>query len=71
MWFLFLCSRIRLSFLSVVFIITISLIDVIPLSPMLFPVDLIRMEDCIVGVCHLCVVSFVLTPKIEFSECCV
>ena len=46
-----------------------SLNDVAPLSPMLFPVDLIRMEELIFDGCHLCVVSFVFTPQAESNEC--
>ena len=45
--------------------------DVAPLFPMLLPVDLMRIEKCFVDGCHLCVVPFVFTTKIEFSECCV
>ena len=44
-----------------------SLNDVAPASPMMFAVDVMRMEkEWIVGGCHLCVVSFVLTPQVEF-----
>ena len=58
--------------MSVVFDFTASLNDVTPLSPMLFSVDLMRMEKrCIVDGYHLCVVSFVFTPQIEYCECCV
>ena len=46
----------RLSFLSVAFDFNISLIDIIPLSSILFPVDLIRIEEWVVDGCHLCVV---------------
>ena len=49
-----------------------SLNDAAPLSPILFPVDLMRMEkEWIVDGCHLCVVSFVLTTHIKLCECCV
>ena len=48
-----------------------SLNDDAPFSPMLFPVDLMRMKELIVDGCHLCVVSFVFTTQIEFCECCV
>ena len=40
-----LCSRLRLSFMSVVFDFNASLNDVAPLSPMLFPVVLITIEE--------------------------
>ena len=46
-----------------------SLNDVAPVSPILFPVDLMRMEkEWIVGGCHLCVVSFVFVTKIDYCE---
>ena len=49
-----------------------SLNDVAPVSPILFSVDLMRMEkELIVDGCHLCAVSFVFTEQIEFCECCV
>ena len=67
-----LCLQLILSFASVVFDFNASLNDAAPLSPILFPVDLMRMEkEWIVDGCHLCVVSFVFTPQIEFNECCV
>ena len=44
--------------------------DVAPVSPMLLSVDLMRIKkEWVVDGCHLCVVSFVLTFQIEFSEC--
>ena len=58
--------------MSVLFDFNASLSDVAPVSPMLFPVDLLRKEqELIVGKCHLCVVSFVFTTQIELDECCV
>ena len=62
----------RLSFASFVFDFNASLNDFAPLFVMLLPVDLTRsgktsgllMND-------ICVVSFVFTAQIEFSECCV
>ena len=58
--------------MSVLFDFNASLSDVAPVSPMLFPVDLLRKEqELIVGKCHLCVVSFVFTIQVEFHECCV
>ena len=42
-----------------------SLNDVAPASPMLLPVDLMRMKK------ECDVVSFVFTTHIEFCECCV
>ena len=58
--------------MSVVFDFNASLNDVAPLSSMLLPVYLMRIEkEWIVGGYHLCVVSFVFTPQIELSECCV
>ena len=46
----------RLSFLSVVFDFNISLIDFIPLSSILFPVDLIRIEKSGLLMGAMCVV---------------
>ena len=59
------------SLVSVVFVFIASLIDVAPVFPMLLSVDLMRIEEWIVGGFHLCVVSFVFTSQIELSECCV
>ena len=42
-----------------------SLSDVAPLSPMLIPVDLMRMEKSV------CCVMIVFTIQVELSECCV
>ena len=69
---LLLSSRLKSSFVSVLFNFNASPIDVTPVFSMSFPVDLMRMEkEWIVDGCHLCVVSFVSTIQIEFSECCV
>ena len=58
-----LCSPLRSSFVSVVFDFNASLIDVAPVSPMLFPVVLMRMEkEWIADGCHFCVVSFCAHP---------
>ena len=58
--------------MSVVFDFSPLIKDDAPVSPMLFPVDLMRMEkEWVVDECHLCVVSFMFTTQIEFSECCV
>ena len=60
------------SSISVVFDFSASSNDVAPISPNLFPVDLMRMgKEWIVDGHHLCVVSFVFTTQIEFCECCV
>ena len=67
-----LSSPLRLSSVSVVFDFSASLTDVAPFPPILFAVNLMRMEkECIVDGCHLRVVSFLLTIQIELSECCV
>ena len=44
--------------MSVVFDFNASLIDPAPVSPILLTVDLMRMEECVVDRCHLCVVYF-------------
>ena len=74
LWMSFVClllsSLIRLSFVSVVFDFNDSLNDVVPVSPILFAVDVKRKDRVNVdGVFYL--VSFVFTPLIESSECCV
>ena len=61
----------RSSFASVVFDFNASLNDVAPVFPMSLSVDLMRMKEWIVDGYHFCVVSFVFTTQIEFSECCV
>ena len=66
------CPPQSVSSVSALFDFNASLNDVVPLSPMLFPVDLMRMEkEWFVDGCHLCVVSFVFTSQIEFCERCV
>ena len=63
-------SQHRLSFVSVVFDFNDSLNDVVPVSPILFPVDMMRKKksDLLMDVFS---VSYVFTRKIKFSECCV
>ena len=57
-----LCSHLRSSFVSVVFDFNASLTDVAPVSPMSFPVDLMRMEKSeLLMDAILCVASFVFT----------
>ena len=57
--------------MSVVFDFNASLNDVAPVSPMPLAVDVMRMEksELLMGV--LCLLSFIFTTQIEFSECCV
>ena len=59
----------KLRWVSVVLDFNTSLSDVAPLIPMLFPVDLMRMEKSELLMDVICVVSFVLTIQIEFREC--
>ena len=61
----------KLSFVSVVFDFNASLNDVAPVSPIQLSVDLNENEKNGLFVDDICVVSFVFTPQIEFSECCV
>ena len=69
---LFLLSLpLRLSSVSVVFDFNASLNDVAPVFPIQQTVDLMKIKELIADGCHLCVVSFVLTPQTELSECCV
>ena len=66
-----LSSQLRSSFVSVVFDFNASLIDVIPLSPMLLSIYLMKMEKMRLLTDSSNVYSFVLTSQIEFNECCV
>ena len=66
------CSQLRSSFVSVVFDFNASLNDVAPLSPMLFPVILMRMEKSGLFMDAICVLLlFVFTTRIEPNDCCV
>ena len=60
---LLLCSQLRLSSVSVVLDLNTSLSDVVPLSPMLLPVDLIIMEKSGLLVDAVCVLFFCLHPS--------
>ena len=65
-------SQFSLSSVSVVFDFNASLNDVAPVAPMLFPVDVMRMEKSELLMDVFCVSSFfVFTIQIEFCECCV
>ena len=66
-----LCSQLRSSFASVVFDFNASLNDVAPLSPILFPVDLMNMKKSGLLIDSIYVVSFVFTYHVETCECCV
>ena len=54
---LLLCLQLKLSTVSVVFDFNASLNDFAPVSPMLFPVDLMRMEKSGLSMNAICVVS--------------
>ena len=62
----------RLSFFSDVFDFNDSLNEFAPVSPMPFPVNEKRngKSELLMGV-FACLLSFVFTIQIEFSECCV
>ena len=69
---LLLYSRLRLSFVSVVFDFNDSLNDVAPVYLMLFAVYVKRKgKEWIVDECCLYILPFVLTTQIERSECSV
>ena len=69
---LLLSSRLKSSFVSVVFDFNASLIDATPASPMLLSVDFMRMNQIGLLMDVICVPSvFVITFQVEFSECCV
>ena len=57
--------------MSVVFDFNASLNDVAPVVPIMFSVDVMRMEKSELLMDVFCVLSFVFTTQIEFSECCV
>ena len=57
----FSCSRLKSSSVSVVFDFNASLIDVAPVSPILLPVDLMRMEKSGLLMDVICVL-FMFTP---------
>ena len=67
----FLSSHLKSSFVSVVFDFNASLNIVAPVSPVLLPVCLMRMEKSGLPMNPICVVSFVFTTHIECCECCV
>ena len=69
--FFLLFSQPRSSKMSVVFDFNDSLNDAAPVSPILFPVDVKRMEKSELLMDAICESSFVFTSQIEFSECCV
>ena len=48
-----------------------SLNDFVPVSPMLLPVDVMRMEKSELLMDFFYVPFFVFTTQIEFGECCV
>ena len=64
--FFLLSSLSRLSFVSVVFDFNDSLNDVVPVSPMLFPVDVKRMEKSELLMDVLCV-FFLLSSPVRLS----
>ena len=67
-----LSSLLRSSSVSVVFDFNDSLNDAAPVAPILFTVDekRNRKSELLMDV-FLCLLSFVFTSQIEFSECCV
>ena len=69
--FYLLSSQYRSSSVSVVFDFNNSLNDVVPVSPMSLSVDKKRKEKSELLIDVFCVYSFVFTPQIQFSECCV
>ena len=59
--------------MSVVFDFSASLNDVAPVCPILFPVNVRRKEksDLLMDIFCVCLLSFVFTPQIKCSKCCV
>ena len=66
-----LSSLSRLSSVSVVFDFNDSLNDVAPVSPMLLSIDVKRKgnSELLMDAVFVCLLSFVFTTKIKFSEC--
>ena len=66
-----LSSLSRLSSVSVVFDFNDSLNDVAPVSPMLLSIDVKRKgkSELLMDAVSVCLLSFVFTTKIKFSEC--
>ena len=67
----FLSSRPRRSWVSVVFDFNASLIDVAPVSLMLFPVVVWIMKKSGLLMDAICLFLFAQTTQIEWCECCV
>ena len=65
-----LCSPLRSSFVSVVFDFNASLIDVAPVSPILFSVDFMRTKKSGLPIDVICVL-LIFTTYTKLSECCV
>ena len=65
-----LSSLLRLSTVSVVFDFSVSLNDIAPVSPIMLPVDSMRMEITGLSLNVICVLFlFVFTTQINFDEC--
>ena len=58
-----LSSQFRSSFVSVVFDFSASLNDVAPVSPILFPVDLIMVKACVLLMDVICVLFLLSSPN--------
>ena len=57
--------------MSAVFDFSASLKNGAPVSPIMFPVNLMKMEKSGLLMDAVRIVSFVFTTQIEFCECCV
>ena len=67
-----LCLQLKLSTVSVVFDFNASLNGFTPVSPMVFPIDLMRMGNSVLFMNAIYVLLlFVFTTHIELHECCV
>ena len=62
-----LSSLLRLSLVSVVFVFNASLNDVVPVSPMLFPVDLMRLKKSDLLMDFICMLFFLCSQLILSS----
>ena len=69
--FFLLSSQLRLSFVSVVFDFSASLNDVAPVSPILFPDDVMKMKKSGLLMDFIHVWACFFTAQVKFSECCV
>ena len=67
--FVYVCSHLKLSFVSVVFVFNASLNDFAPSSLIGLTINWVKRKKS--GLCHLFVISFMFTIHIKHCKCCV